>query len=109
MTLENENFDHCGKYFVIKSCSVSDDSIDWVIYNYTKSCTNEFIKLSVDYNTTLHMWQIEHILFLLGGPSGDTYTLSCQISVCDASKSQSDCVAVADACLGGISALQDPT
>jgi len=92
----NADFDHAadmnastGKVFVPTKCEVEDDSSNsYALFDVNgQKCTNDIIELSMTYNSgDPQSWYMEHTLFLLNSESSSSYTLSCNILVCDAER-----------------------
>jgi hypothetical protein len=96
----SEGFNHDAKLFAPKNCTVTDTDNDmsYTLFDTTTgSCDNSDIELSVSYNDSTDMWEIEHILFLLGSYTSSTFQLSCTVKVCDA-KAPEDCQSIIDMC-----------
>jgi len=96
----NGNFNHAenfeattGKAFLPTKCFVADSGSN---KNYTlfdtgaTECSNEIIDLVINYDSDAHMWQIQHTLFLLDNEITSTYSLTCDVLVCDMQKGD-DC------------------
>ena len=89
----NVDFDHAtsmsastGKVFVPIKCSVEDTNSNRYTMFSTSSnkCQNSAIDLSLTYNAgSSQSWYISHTLFLLNNEDSSSYTLSCNILVCD--------------------------
>merc|ERR1712146_459914 len=97
-----------GKAFVPTKCYVTDNTSD---KNYTLfdtavgDCTNDIIGLKVNYDDTAHVWQLEHLLFLLDNEVTSTFLLTCDVLVCDMEaatdcKDAYDCLIPADETTG---------
>merc|ERR1712168_1513928 len=90
----NDDFDHAanmdastGKVFVPTKCEVTDtNSNSYTLFDVNASkCQNDNIDLSVAYNSgDPQSWYISHTLFLLNDQNTSSYTLSCNVLVCDA-------------------------
>jgi hypothetical protein len=89
----NADFDHAtnmnassGKVFVPTKCEVADtNSNTYTMFDSSSKCSNSAIDLSLTYNAgSSQSWYISHTLFLLNDEDSSSYTLSCNILVCDA-------------------------
>jgi len=100
LTIENSGFDHAdnqthltnatsGKVFVPRKCQVQETSTNatYTMFDASQECFNRDIDLTVDYIADQHMWTIEHTLFLLGNERKSSYELICDVTVCDAARS----------------------
>merc|ERR1711934_954841 len=88
----NADFDHAtnmdastGKVFVPTKCEVADtNSNTYTLFSSSGKCSNSVIDLSLTYNAgNSQSWYISHTLFLLNDEDSSSYTLSCNILVCD--------------------------
>merc|ERR1719499_1112890 len=92
----NANFDHAenfdaasGKAFVPTKCFVADSTSNknFTLFDTGASeCSNDIIDLVINYDDDAHVWQFQHTLFLLDNDSSSTYSLTCDVTVCDMSK-----------------------
>jgi len=93
----NDDFDHAtsmdassGKVFVPTKCAVTDSNSNaYTLFDTSSSakCTNDNIDLAITYNSgDGQSWNIAHTLFLLNDEDSSTYTLSCNVLVCDAAE-----------------------
>jgi len=111
-TTANENFDNAdsanatsGKLFVPKACTVEDGNNNTYSLFDTDAnkCTNDIIDLEISAKQFgadgSQEWNFSHTLFLIDDQDASTYTLSCTVIVCDASRSD-DCKTAGD-CLDG--------
>merc|ERR1711931_204873 len=90
----NDDFDHAvnmdastGKVFVPTKCEVTDtNSNSYTLFDVNASkCQNDNIDLSISYNSgDPQSWYISHVLFLIDNMDTSSYTLSCNVLVCDA-------------------------
>jgi hypothetical protein len=98
---KNADFDHAtsmdassGKVFVPTMCAVTDtNSNSYTLFDTsdTDKCANDNIDLKITYNKgDGQSWYIAHTLFLLNDENTSTFTLSCNVLVCDAAAS-TDC------------------
>jgi hypothetical protein len=84
--------------FAVKSCSVTDGSATYTLFDTSVSCDNSNIDLTLSYVD--NMWRIQHILFLIGSDNNSSYTLTCQVVVCDSNMPADDnkCTAILNSC-----------
>jgi hypothetical protein len=79
-----------GKLFVPTKCYVNDGSVNYTLFDANATptkCENDFIDLDISYNRgSDQSWEISHTLFLLDDETSSSYTLSCNVLVCDMSQ-----------------------
>ena len=79
-----------GKVFVPTMCAVEDANFNrYPLFDTSSSakCVNDYIDLAITYNSgDGQSWNIEHTLFLLNDGDTSTYSLSCNVLVCDAAE-----------------------
>merc|ERR1711981_1166449 len=108
LQIESSNLP-ADKVFSVKSCKFVDKVVDplddsvtfenYTMFDATTDCANKHIDLSVGFRD--NNVQIAHRLFLLSKGDQDSYFLECQIKVCDADDSSSDCANWEDTCENG--------
>ena len=96
------------KVFSVKQCTFVDKIVDengdesferYSMFDATTDCKNDYIDLSVGFRD--NSVQIEHRLFLLTRGDHDSYSLECDIKVCDKDDDSSDCAKWKSTCEGG--------
>lgn len=99
------HWDADTKKFAPINCTISDttNDIDYVLFDSesSDSCHNDDVGLYMWYNNTASRWEFNHILFLLGSYESSTFSLKCNIVVCDYDSSSSQCNDVMDNCCDG--------
>lgn len=111
ITVTTAGFNHERMKFIPKSCLVTEVKSDteiqdtgaektYTLFDDTMACTNTDINLVMDYNHTSHVWEVSHILFLLGHYTSSSYELVCDLVVCDYEQTDSDCNTIARQCAG---------
>jgi hypothetical protein len=96
-----------NKVFSVKQCTFVDKVVDengdesyerYSMFDATTDCKNDYIDLSVGFRD--NSVQIEHRLFLLTRGDHDSYSLECDIKVCDKDDDSSDCANWKNTCEG---------
>ena len=85
--------------FAIKKCFVTQESnVTYTLFDTSISCDNAQIDLDLSFSSG--MWKIQHILFLIGSDSTSSYTMSCDVVVCDTNMPPADneCASIIDSC-----------
>merc|ERR1711881_704997 len=81
-------FQHDKMTFVPKNCIVLDVNSDnkFTLFDaVANNCDNDIIDLKVANKE--NMWRISHVLFLMGNQRKNAFELSCEILVCDNTRS----------------------
>jgi len=96
------------KTFSVKSCKFVDKIVNpfdesttfenYTMFDATNDCKNKHIDLNVGFREGAI--QISHRLFLLTKGDQDSYSLECDIKVCDSADTDSDCQQWQDTCEG---------
>jgi len=108
LKVTNDNFQYAdtikaaeGMLFAPKACTLIDTQTNatFTLFDTDSSCEHDVIDLTVDWREQDKMWTISHILFLLGNERQSSYSLSCQILVCDKRGDSTGCDKVVNKCL----------
>jgi len=86
--------------FAPKSCQVTDGTTNYTLFDTANSCENSQIDLEMSYDGASKLWKFQHILFLIDSDATSSYTLTCQVVVCDVNMPAGDnqCKPIHDSC-----------
>jgi len=104
VVFNDDTEDRSGKQFAPQSCSVNDtgNNLQYTLFDAVDGdCANADVDLTVAYDSSTHMWQFSHTLFLLDDYRSSSFELICEVIVCEASVEDNACDAINDKCLGG--------
>ena len=79
-------FNYAEREFAPETCTIHDtlNNFQYTMFHnsVTGGCSNPDIELVIGYDDQTNMWQMTHVLFLLGDFDESTFLLKCTMKVC---------------------------
>lgn len=95
----NAAFDPATFSFAPSGCTITEDIVGGQSYDlFDSNCANGDVDFHMSYDSATNSWKIDYVLFLFSSQQDGAYVLSCNVDLCIASDSSSDCMTMEDAC-----------
>merc|ERR1712048_914575 len=95
----SDAFDANTFSFAPSACTITEDVVGGQSYDlFNNNCANDDVDFNMSYDSASSSWKLDYVLFLFSSQQNGAYILSCNVDLCIASDSSSNCASMETAC-----------